>query len=249
MRRPRKISIAALAAALLLCAGCYNGPGFPAMTLAKFVRASSADDDTGLVGVSTGLAIVDQPEGSYAGLGSGGFYGDLFSFPFEGALSLWLAEYYDLSLSVNSSAMLTLEGSLGVDLGGVRVALLHGAGVGMWNQISGPDLGHPQGTLHYGFSGGLMIQTTGWQSGTLFFGSRYTYAEIEDLNDPHTIEDWARTHSVTGSLGFTFTAGFLRITPEFILSYSYRHIGDTSESDYDGSVWLIIPTVNLAASF
>jgi len=241
----KKLSAAAtLATALLLCAGCAEGPGFPAMSLAKFVRAPSPDGDAGLVGFSTGVAFVDRP--SFPGMS---MESDFYMFPFEGALSLWLLEYYDLSLSANSSAMLTLEGSLGIDLGGVRLSLLHGAGVGLWEKVSGPDLGLQTGTLHYGFSGGLMIQTTGWESGVGFLGARYSYAEIEDLNDPHTIENWARTHAVTGSLGFTFKTGFLRITPEFILSYNHRYAGDTSEADYESDSWLIIPTVNLAASF
>jgi hypothetical protein len=217
------------------------------MSLAKFVRAP-ASDEAGVVGFSTGVAIVDHPDLSGINGGSEDFEGSFYFFPFEGALSLWLGEYYDLSLSVNSTSMLFLEGSLGIDLGGVRVALLHGVGVDMWDQVSGPDTGWV-GILHYGFSGGLLIQSTLFNAGTLFLGARYAYAEIDYLYDPPGIDHWAWTHSVTGSLGFTFITGFLRITPEFILSYGHHYAGDSGEPTYDDTAWVIIPTINLSASF
>jgi len=235
------------AAVLLLCAGCAGGPGYPSMSLAKFVRAPASDDDAGVVGFTTGMAIVEQYT-IEAIEESDDFESNFYFFPAEGALSFWLAENYDLTLSVNMNAIMFLEGSLGADLGGVRVALLHGVGVGMWGEATGYD-NDWSGMLPYAFSGGLLIQSTLWKSGALFLGVRYTYASGEGLGEAADSEtdEWA--HYVTGSLGYTFALGALRITPEFILSYGHFYRERPEEPTYDDGAWVIIPTINFAASF
>jgi hypothetical protein len=217
------------------------------MSLAKFVRAPSGDDDSGAVGFTTGMAIVEQYD-LYDTEEPDDFESNFYFFPTEGALSFWLAEYYDLTLSVNMNALAFLEGSLGADLGGVRVALLHGVGVGMWGEATGYD-GDWSGAFPYAFSGGLLIQTTLWKSGALFLGCRYTYASAEGLGEAADSEtdEWA--HYVTGSLGYTFALGALRITPEFILSYGHFYRDRPEEPTYDDGAWVIIPTINFAASF
>jgi hypothetical protein len=217
------------------------------MSLAKFVRAPSGDDDAGAVGFSTGMAIVEQY--NLSGIEEpDDFESNFYFFPAEGALSFWLAENYDLSLSVNMNALVFLEGSLGVELGGIRVALLHGAGVGMWGDATGYE-GDWSGMLPYAFSGGLLIQTTMWKSGALFIGVRYTYASGEGLGEAADSEtdEWA--HYATGSLGYTFALGALRITPEFILSYGHYNSDRPGEPTYDDGAWLILPSINIAASF
>ena len=247
MKYQKTLSAAfALAAALFICAGCAEGPGFPSMSLAKFVRAPCGDDDAGAVGFSTGVAIVEQYD--MTGDESDDFASSFYFFPAEGALSFWLAENYDLSLSVNMNALAFLEGSLGADLGGVRVAFLHGVGLGIWGEATGYE-DDWAGSLPYAFSAGLLIQTTLWKSGALFLGVRYTYSSAEGLGEAADSEtdEWA--HYATGSLGYTFTTGALRITPEFILSYGHRYRSDPDDSTYDDGAWMILPTINIAASF
>lgn len=249
----RYLKIVSLAA-LLLITGCAEGPGFPAMSLAKFVRAPAGDDDAGAVGFSTGMAIVEQYR-LYDSDEPEDFESNFYFFPAEGALSFWLADNYDLSLSVNMSSLMFVEGSLGVDLGGVRIAFLHGVGVGMMGEATGHDSGDPDyedewsGALPYAFSGGLLIQTTMWKSGALFIGARYTYSSIQGLGEAadSEVDEWA--HFVTGSLGYTFALGALRITPEFILSYGHHYRDRPEEPTYDDGAWVIIPSINIAASF
>lgn len=247
MRYPKTLSAApVLAAALLFCAGCAEGPGFPSMSLAKFVRAPSGDDDAGAVGFSTGVAIVEQYD--MTGSEPDDFESSFYFFPAEGALSFWLAENYDLSLSVNMNALAFLEGSLGADLGGVRVAFLHGVGLGIWGEATGYE-GDWYGSFPYAFSAGLLVQTTLWKSGALFLGVRYTYSSVEGLGEAadNETDEWA--HYATGSLGYTFVTGALRITPEFILSYGHRYRDRPEEPTYDDGAWMIIPTINIAAAF
>ena len=252
--------VSILSAAALLCAGCMEGPGFPAMSLAKFVRAPSGDDDAGAVGFSTGLMIIEDVDLSPDPEPSDDFQSNFYFFPAEGSLSFWLAENYDLSLSVNMRSLMYLEGNLGVDLGGVRIGFLHGVGAGLMGEATGYDDSEPGyednwiGALPYAFTAGLLIQTTLWKSGALFLGARYTYSAVEELggsDDYPDTEMW--THFVNGSIGFTFTAGALRITPEFILCYGH-HYKDPPGPPPDGDqtsdeAWIILPTINIAAAF
>jgi hypothetical protein len=223
------------------------------MSMAKFVRDPAGLDTKakGKVGFSTGLLVYGYQDTDNEN--DDDFHSEFGFFPVEAALSVWVADIYDLTLSAHTGMLLGLEGNLAlVNEKTFRLGIVHGIGLGFRGNVSGYE-DDWEGNFFADFSGGLVLQFSAG-SGAAFVGAKYTYGLHEPLGgDPDSEDPESGTHYVTSSLGYMFVAGGLRITPEFVLSYgdwNYEYtdaLGSRREADQD--IWIFLPTISIAADY
>jgi hypothetical protein len=236
----------------MLCAACVVSTAPPPMSLARFARDPGGESAGGKVAVGTGLLIYgtqdDEDEDD-------DFNSIFYFFPVEGALSFWLDDMYDLSLSFHSGMTGGLEGNLVlVNNEQFRLGIMHGLALGFGGDMIGYE-GKWLGGLWADFSAGLFFQVNRGADGAFFAGAKYTYALFEPLggeDDPDMQEPESWTHYVSWSLGYMVVSGGLRITPEFIFSYGdwnreLTYGPDTFKSDAD--IWIILPSLSFAAAY
>jgi hypothetical protein len=219
---------------VLMCA-CSLGacqPLPPPAGFAKFVRRTPAEAGSGSLGFATGAfygnrKVKDKRED------------DIFMlFPFEGFASMKLAGAYDLSASVNSLGVLSLEGDLVLlEFNGFLLGVPHGIGFSYYKsdeyKLTALDL-----------SGGLFLQgPIGRHS--IIFGARYTYALAWW---DHASEELLGSHFVTGSLGFIFRLSRLSISVELIGGVESAEVW-MFEPTTPSVSWIVMPLVGLSVAY
>lgn len=239
---------------VLFCWSCVTPNNPPPMSFAKFVRDPVSVEGEltkrtgGKIGLGTGMVIYGTKSRTVE---DDDFSSAFYFFPVEGALSLWLADMYDLALSLHNGALFGLEGNLMVvKSGGFRLGIVHGLGLGFGGEFT--DIGDDwEGGLWADFSGGLMFQFGTGPAGAGFLGFKYTFATSEELGGSGDEEETdTYTHFLTGSLGYMFIAGGLRITPEIIVSYGdWRYDEPYNGPEVKTDVWIILPTISVAAIY
>lgn len=249
--------LAALLLAALLAAvpliSCRTPFNPPPMSFSKFVRDPGEGRKSGKVSFSTGAAAgIEKPIGEDDPL-TGQSRSYLLLFPSEGALSMWLGEYYDLTLSVGASLNLGVEGNLSLALSDAfRLGLVHGVGLAFMGDLAG-DGEHRQGYLYPGFSAGIFAQYSHSGIGAAFLGIKYTYGMYAPVGgDPGQIDPDSATHYITWSIGHSFVAGRLRITPEFVMGYGDWHWENNDPrvpAERNSDLFAFILLITLAAAY
>jgi hypothetical protein len=233
---------------LLFACNPPNSP--PSMSAQKFVHdppgAASVDDEAlnGTLGVSTGalLAVRESREqDKYAA--------DLYLFPVEGYLSLWIDEIYDLAFSVNSGWQLTSEGNIRLlKSEHMRLGFVHGISFGLSVDFEEKKPETWDGAFSYGFSGGLVGQINTSPRGVLLASVKYTFSSRENWGD-----DWTgpedHTHYITTSLGHAFNLSRLSVTPEIILGYGDWNDYAGDEPLIHRDLWIIVASATFSAGY
>ena len=195
-------------------------------------QAPGQDESRGKVTVGTGAAVT---------IFEGGDDPLLLLFPFEGGWTGWLGERYDLSISVNSFAMLGLEGNVAfVSNDFIRMGFLHGFQIGGVSALEEPG----EGFIGFGGSAGLFFQTTASPKAAFFWGARYagnTYMETGEGE----IAEYGFHHAVW-SLGAAVNSGRLQIIPELIMDTAFYAGGSDGREFYS---FTIIPSITISANY
>ena len=216
----------------------------PPMSMSKFVHTPAAQGTrTGSVGASTGVTIIGAEKDDKKELD-----GNFFFFPIEAQLAMSLHQMYDAAVAINNGGMLGLEGNLNLLVTPTfRLGIVHGFGMGFGGELH-TNRGEWDGLLHYAFTIGVLGQFQLGGLGTFFLGSKYTFSHLEDLGDDPD-GDEPMTHYVTTSLGFAIPFGALRVVPEFIFSYGGYQPEDAGGGPKTTDLWIISPSISVAASF
>lgn len=235
---------------LLSATGCIESILPPQMSAAKFVRpnrpdkeqaatgdesttgrqsSEDKDSDKGKVNASTGILINTEKHAYNSNV-------TVFMFPVEGAWTGFLAERYDLSVSINNYGFLGLEGN-GILYSGNKVSLglLHGLQFGMSLFPDEPD----ESLLGFGASGGLFLQTVAGRRGTFFGATKYTFNALTPVEE---MEMDFSFHHATVSLGGAAQVGRLQVIPELIVDFGFLRDDDLTNI-------MIIPTITLSAGY
>ncbi|HOX43974.1 MAG TPA: hypothetical protein PK668_10250 [Myxococcota bacterium] len=262
MRTVKALCAGALGIAVV-CAtlgGCGYYPTPLSMSMSKFVHdpedpappggdapAAAATAKKGRVGVGTGLAIIGVEDNESTDGGDDALDTSLYLFPVEGGGSFWLHRNYDLTVSLHSGGMLALEGVVTFPLGGARLGLIHGVGLGLMGQDPDGDQGW-NGFLQMGCSAGAVLQFDVSRSGSFFLGAKYAFSHQEPVGDEgEDEEDEALdTHFATVGLGYAVLLGSLRLTPEFAFAYGSMNTEGVSRSV---DLWYFVPSISLAGAF
>ena len=248
MQRSRSAVWFVVISSLSVACSPPNSP--PSMSVQKFVHdppgaMRTGDNDlNGKLGVSTGASFAARESterDQYAA--------NLYLFPVEGYLSLWIDEVYDLAFSVNSGWQLSSEGNLRLfENERLRLGFVHGISFGLSVNFDDKQPETWSGLFSYGFSGGLAGQINTSSHGALVAGIKYSFSSYEAWGD-----DWSEpenyTHYITTSLGHAFALSRLSITPELILVYGdwIDHNGESSLNHRD--VWIIVASVTFTTGY
>jgi len=239
-----------IAVSLVSCLSPFNPPP---LSFSKFVRDPGEDRKSGKISFSTGAAAgIEQPIGEDdPRTGESRSY--LLLFPSEGALSMWLGEYYDLTFSVGASLNLGVEGNLSLALSdALRLGFVHGVGLSFMGDITSRG-DYWTGYIFPGFSAGMFMQYSHSGIGAAFLGIKYTYGIFARLGgDPRQADPDSGTHYISGSVGHSFLAGRLRITPEFIMCYGDWHYEDNNQvtpTERNFDLFAFILLITLAAAY
>ena len=234
----RSVAVAA-ATTLAALTGCAIPGAPPPMSAARLVRlplpaepaAGAGEAAThGNVGASAGLLFAADDNG-----------GTLYSIMPEAGAGLWLHDMYDLTVAVDPY-QLSLEGDLVLlRTPALRLGILHGVGGGLVAELADSSGGTRVSWWLAHLTAGVFAQVASTPAGAAFAAVKYTYSTSSDTD---TI---IPTHYLSGSLGYLFRVGALRVAPEVALSY-----GRTDPTDPMASAswfFLIIPGVSVSAGF
>jgi len=243
MRTISKVVRAAdLGSCWCLIAAVFVGPGCafpslpPPMSAAKFVRPSAstegegADSAGGKVAASTGLFIHHEDEQT-----------NVFTFPGEGALSLWLAPNYDVAITAGNF-LASAEGNFVVLEAPLRLGVLHGLGFSIFDNSGGTDEPR-ETTLFLDLTVGAFAQFPVPDAGDLFGALKYTYATNAEDEDRDVLRS---THYVTGSAGYMLRLGGLLVSPELIVSLGSWVPQDNADRE---TFWMAILAGTVGAAY
>lgn len=212
LRRFRGLTpLLALAA---LGVGCMLPGSPPTYGLAKSLRMPHGDAPPAPRLSANVSAVVFSDEGNAL-------------FPWvEGALSVPVAEHYDLAISAHAGK-LNVDGNLSFALGDrLRLGLLHGAGVGL---VVGDDP-----VVVVDASVGALLQLRTGESSAAFLAGRWVYSDALE-------EDTRAATYLGGALGLATRIGErLTLTPELLVA---------SAGNEKGSTIVIVPSLGLSADF
>ena len=220
------------------------------MSAQKFVHdspgATATEDEAlnGMLGVSTGalLAVRESREqDTYAA--------DLYLFPVEGYLSLWVDHIYDVVFSVNSGWQLNSEGNLRLfEDERFRLGFVHGIGFGLSVDFEEKAPENWDGFFSYGLSSGLVGQINTSAHSALVASVKYSFSSYEAWG-----EDWSEpedhTHYITASFGHAFNSSRLNVTPEIILGYGDWNDYDGGESLVHRDLWIIVASATFSVGY
>ncbi|MFB6373238.1 MAG: hypothetical protein ABEN55_09015 [Bradymonadaceae bacterium] len=225
----RLLSVASL---VLLALGCVRGVP-TTQNASKFVREAPPLEDFedvdyeeeaeegGKLSASTGVTFQTQKTVDVADRES-----SLAALTTEGALTLYLAERYDLVFSVGNF-LFNVDGNYWLLDDGTRLGLMHGAGIGYFGSETNVD-GESFWThrLLANLGGGLFWQASSAEDGTPFAALRYTFSAL-NINRvgelvPDLENNFRPTHYATGNLGLIIPAPNGSVSPELAVSYGWH---------------------------
>jgi hypothetical protein len=219
------------------------------MSASKFARdpwpplSKNESTTKGKVGFSTGAGFLAEEEQDHK------YSAYLNLFPVEGSLSFWLGDIYDLTFAVNLAWQLSTEGNLRLlQKDRFRLGFVHGVNLGLSVDFQDKDVASWDSMFLYGLSGGLMAQWNSGERGVLIAGAKYTFSSYETFSDEEQ-EPEDHTHYLTGSLGYMFYTGRLRITPEIILSFGDWNVYFGSQAPLHRELWFVVSSVTFAAVY
>lgn len=237
-------NILSMIAVAVLASACSRYALPPPVSMSKFVRDPSIEELNGKVAFTSTMGVMvltDRDEESKNTEPMPPFFGS------EGALSVWLGEHYDLTLSVHSALLMALEGNLVYATDEYRLGFIHGVGMAiggtLWESVENFD-----GDLFYNLSAGFMAQVRVQPMNTFFLGLRYTYASWEQFGSE--LEELAPepTHYISGAIGFTWSSGSFRSTIELMVHYGHSWF-DVMGGGVTSDVVIILPSFTFAAEY
>lgn len=221
--------------------GCTTtGPVPTTQNSSKFVHAEADGEDgqqegdnqqqhssgkvTGSIGVTGTSTSQDEADESQM---------SLIAFPAEAAFTGYLGDKYDLAVSAGNT-LANVTGNLWFIDDGFKIGFLHGIGVGYQGQEQGVgDAQYLSHSIRGNLTGGLFVQASEAEGGTLFGAGRYTYGpEILGTtgdNAPELDDTWRDAHFITANLGYTLDAGGAFVSPELAGTYGRYFDTDTDQ--------------------
>jgi hypothetical protein len=220
--------------AFLLCACSLSAcqPLPPPAGFAKFVRRAPAEAGSGSLGFATGAVyadrnVKDKPDDKV-----------FLMFPIEGFASMKLADAYDLSASINSLGVLSLEGDLVLlESRGFLLGIPHGIGFSYYE-------GDERKFKAFNASGGLFLQGSAGRH-LVILGVRYTYA-LAWLD--YYSEELLNSHCLAGSLGFIFRTSRLSISFEVTGGVESAEVWSYEPTTPSAS-WFVMPLVGFSVAY
>lgn len=190
-------------------------------------RARQADNSgkvtgsIGITGVSTAPDGADESQIS------------LIAFPAEASFTSYMGDKYDLAISAGNT-LANVTGNLWFIDNGFQIGFLHGIGLGYEGQEQGAgDAQYMSHSIRGNLTGGVFVQASEAEGGTLFGAGRYTYGpEIlgnTGDNAPELEETWRDAHFITANLGYTLVAGRTFVSPELAGTYGRYFDADTDQ--------------------
>jgi len=237
---------------LLICSlgaltACSIPSAPPLIGFSKFAHSASLDTEQPQLGKISATAggLIDVVPGANGG-------GEGTAFHAEGALSAWLAPWYDLTVGAGPF-MLGVEGNV-VPLHNstVRLGLIHGVGgaiMGNWSNSSTSGSG---GTaIFFDFSAGPFFQVNVSKAASVFLGAKYTFATYAEVKGNSCTNN---THYLGFSVGAPITVvRSLSIAPEMVVTYyGYNNSNASCGASANGAwadAWLLTPMVTASAAF